>query len=69
MKILKYSPTTFDSCAEDVSARISQYITNNNFTVTRGDGAVATVEFENDIDHQNLLLVDSAMISLGYYRQ
>ena len=69
MKILSYTPTGFDACPDDVFARILQYAPDLIFTVSRGESAVANIEFDTDVDHQSLSYVDSAMMSLGYFRQ
>lgn len=69
MQTLKYTPTQFDAAENYVSERIAEYITDIEYTVTRGESAAIIVDFETEINHKTLLLIDSAMISLGYYRK
>lgn len=63
-----YYPANHDASESQISDRITEYLSVSNFTVTRGDSRSVIIEFESDINIQELKDLDAALITFGFQR-
>lgn len=68
MKKIVYYPSNHDASEAQISERILEYLNALNFTITRGDSRSIIIDFESDINVQQLKDLDSALTTFGFQR-